>query len=105
MQHLVRTYTACQYICLLFSSQERVNPCQTNRIFLKLHTIKKDSPLYILRGHRLYFLKKLYFFIMKIDSVLANSADPDKMQHYAAFHLGLYCLAKYAVRGFPSTKG
>ena len=22
----------------------------------------------------------------------ANSEDPDEMQHYAAFHLGLYCL-------------
>ena len=26
--------------------------------------------------------------------ILANSADPDEMQHYAALHLGLHCLAK-----------
>ena len=25
---------------------------------------------------------------------LANSKDPDEMQHYAAFHLGLHCLLK-----------
>ena len=27
------------------------------------------------------------------------------MQHYAAFHLGLYCLQKYPFRGFPEYKG
>ena len=32
---------------------------------------------------------------------LANSADSDEMQHYAAFHLGLHCLPKYLFRGFP----
>ena len=34
-----------------------------------------------------------------------NSVDPDEMQHYAAFHLGLYCLQKFSFRGFPKTKG
>ena len=29
--------------------------------------------------------------------MLANSADPDEMQHCAAFHLGLHC--------FPEHKG
>ena len=28
----------------------------------------------------------------------ANSVDPDEMPHYAAFHLGLHCLPKYAFR-------
>ena len=27
-----------------------------------------------------------------MDFVLANSADPDEMPPYAAFHLGLHCL-------------
>ena len=31
--------------------------------------------------------------------------DPDKMQHYAAFHLGLHCLQKYSFMGFSNTKG
>ena len=33
---------------------------------------------------------------------LTNSVDPDKMQHYAAFHLALklHCLPKYPFRGF-----
>ena len=30
---------------------------------------------------------------------LTNSVDPDEMQHYAAFHLGLHCLQKYLFRG------
>ena len=34
-----------------------------------------------------------------------NSVDPDEMQHYAAFHLGLHCLKNYSFRGFPNTKG
>ena len=33
-------------------------------------------------------------------SLEANSGDPDEMLHYAAFHLGLYCLQKYAYTGF-----
>ena len=35
-----------------------------------------------------------------------NSVDPDEMQHYAAFHLGLYCLQKYslAVSGIQRVK-
>ena len=36
--------------------------------------------------------------------ILANSADPDEMQHYAAFHLGLHCLPKYPFMGFPVYK-
>ena len=29
---------------------------------------------------------------LKIVSIQANSADPDEMLPYAAFHLGLHCL-------------
>ena len=32
-------------------------------------------------------------------------ADPDEMQHYAAFHLGLHCLPKYPFKVFQQTKG
>ena len=37
---------------------------------------------------------------MKVVLILANSADHDEMQQYAAFHLGLHCLPKYQFRGF-----
>ena len=30
--------------------------------------------------------------------ILANSVEPDEMQHYAAFHLGLHCLPNYPFR-------
>ena len=30
-----------------------------------------------------------------IDFVLANSADPYEIPHYATFHLGFYCLPNY----------
>ena len=36
---------------------------------------------------------------------LANSADPDTMLPYAAFHLGLYCLSKYLFIGIQNEKG
>ena len=45
----------------------------------------------------------LIFFLnvlisLKIDFVFANSANPDEMPHYAAFHLGLHCLPKHPIR-------
>ena len=42
-------------------------------------------------------LKILNFhpWYLKVVLILANSADPDEMQHYAAFHLGLHCLPSY----------
>ena len=42
---------------------------------------------------------------MKIVLILANSADPDEMQHDAAFHLGLHYLPKYPFSGFQYTQG
>ena len=52
-------------------------------------------------GHRSSFLKKYCIFL--IDFVLANSADPFEMPHFAAFHLGLHCLQfKYLFQGISS---
>ena len=41
---------------------------------------------------------------LKVVLILANSADSDEMQHYAAFCLGLHCLPKFSFRGFQYTK-
>ena len=49
--------------------------------------------------------RKILFFRLKIFFTITNSVDPDEMQHYAAFHLGLHCLQKYSFRGFPEYKG
>ena len=38
------------------------------------------------------------FFCLKIFFTFTNNVDPDEMQHYAAFHLGLHCLQKYSFR-------
>ena len=35
----------------------------------------------------------IVFVSLKFDFVLANSAHPDKIPHYEAFHLGLHCLS------------
>ena len=43
------------------------------------------------------------FLSLKVVLILANSADPYEMQHYAAFHLCLHCLSKYLFRGFQYT--
>ena len=45
------------------------------------------------------------FLSLKIVLILANSVDPDEMQHYAAFHLDLDCSPKYPFSGLQYTKG
>ena len=42
--------------------------------------------------------KNIVFHSLKIDFVFANSADPDEMPHYAAFHLGIHCLSSTHLR-------
>ena len=61
--------------------------------------------MYIFLNYKV-FLSLKYFCpcFAKIKTILANSADPDEMLHYAAFHLGLHCLPKYPFR-FPVSLG
>ena len=42
--------------------------------------------------------QNIAFLTLNIDFVLANSADPDVMPHYATFNLDLHCLSKYPFR-------
>ena len=53
-----------------------------------------DCPLYFLSGHRLKFPSDDVFKFLKIALTSSKSVDPDQMQHYAAFHLGLHCFCK-----------
>ena len=39
------------------------------------------------------------FHFLKLVLNLANRADPDEMQHDAAFHQGLHCMPKYSFMG------
>ena len=70
-----------------------------------LYTTLIIGPLCILRGQRLYFQNNIKFLSLKIDLILANSADPDEMPPDAAFHLGFHWLPKYPFGDFWSSKG
>ena len=47
----------------------------------------------------------MFCLYLTVVLILANSADPDEMQHTAAFHLDLHCLPKYSFRAFQYKKG
>ena len=72
---------------------------------IKLIKSNQDDPLYIYSGITHYDLKNknnIVFLSLKIGFVLANSSDPDEMLHNAVFYLGVHCLPKYLICGFPS---
>ena len=50
-------------------------------ISIKLQKISQLGSLNTLRGHRLWFPKYIVFHSLKIDFVLANTAEPDEMPH------------------------
>ena len=72
---------------------------------IPIKAIRMGSSDIYLRGHRSEFLNYDLFLSQRIGFTLTNSVDPDEMQHYAAFYLGLHCLPKYPFRGFQYTKG
>ena len=82
------------------------NHFQTNGIFHKA-TIKSGWPIVYIEGSHVKISKKKYIVLLSLNLyfVLANSADPDEMTHYAAFHLGLHCLPKYLFKGYCCRKG
>ena len=71
---------------------------------IKFDTIKSGWSIVYIEGSEVIISQK-YIFSVKIDFVLANSADPDEMQHYTVFHLGIQCLLKYLFRGYWCKKG
>ena len=85
--------------------QEFVIPLYTNRFFFLVCYIKLGIVHFTYLGVSGYNLKKNVFFCLNIFLTFTNSVDPDEMQHYAAFHLGLHCLHKYLFMDFPNTKG
>ena len=74
----------------------RFNPFRTNDISIKLQTIQSGWSIVYIKGPQFIFSKNMIFLSLKIDFVLENSADPDKMAHYVAFCLGHHCLPKYS---------
>ena len=71
----------------------RINPENFHPCFqtIKFGSVQNGS-LFIFRGHTLKFPEDFVFLFLKIYIIIANSADPDEMPPYAAFHLGLHCL-------------
>ena len=63
-------------------------------------TINLGKSFVHIKGCQVIILKK-YCILLSEDMFYLYSVDPDEMQHYAAFHLGLHCLQKYLFRGFP----
>ena len=61
---------------------------------IKFDTVQSGWSIVYIEGVTGYNFKKI-FLSLRIVFVLANSADPDKMSHYATFYLGLRCLRKY----------
>ena len=51
------------------------------------------------------FINYNVYLSLKFVLILANIADPDEMQRYAAFHLALHCLLKNPFKSFKYTKG
>ena len=59
---------------------------------------------FILRDHRSKFLDYDITMSLKIVFTSANSAGPDEMPPWVAFHLGLHCLPKIPVYLYPKWK-
>ena len=58
---------------------------------VKFYTVKPGCSIIYFTGSPVIISKNIVFLSLKIDLVLAISADPDKMPLFAAFHLGLHC--------------
>ena len=61
---------------------------------IKLHTTKSGWSIVHIEESQIIISKKYCISISKNDFVLANSADPDEMPQYAAFHQGFHWLSK-----------
>ena len=59
---------------------------------LHIDTIRMGLPIVYFNGSKVKFLNYDVFLSLKVVLILANSADPNETQHYAAFHLGLHGL-------------
>ena len=83
------------------------NPLYTYEFFFWFDTIKLGYSISLLGVSDYNFHKNsvCVLFCQNIFFTFTNSVDPDEMQHYAAFHLGLHCLQKYLFWCFPSTDG
>ena len=57
---------------------------------IKFDTVKSEWSIVYIEGLQV-IISNIIFLSLKIDSVLENSAGPDEMPPYAAFHLCHHC--------------
>ena len=67
---------------------------------IMFYTVKSGCSIIYFKEPQVIISKNIVFLSLNIDFVLANSADPDKMLNFAAFHPSLQCLPKTLSRGF-----
>ena len=72
---------------------------------IHIDTISMELSILYLKGFSVQISINGIFLSLKIVFILANSADPDEMLPYAAFHLGIHCLRKYLFIGILNEKG
>ena len=53
-------------------------------------SIKSGWSILYIERLQIIISENIIFLSLKIDFVYANSADPDEMPHFVAFHLGLH---------------
>ena len=77
---------------------------------IHVNNIWNIKTVFMQNGYRLQWYGIFPLFLIQylaqlglLVHVLANSEDPDEMQHNAAFHQGLHCLPMYLFRGLPYT--
>ena len=63
-------------------------------------TMSPKWSIVLFKGPQITIFELRHTSVPEIVFIYANSADPDEMLHYAAFHLGPHCLPKYLLRGF-----
>ena len=60
---------------------------------MTIDTISMEMPILSLKGLPVnFFYKMMVFLSLKIVFIVANSAGPDEMLPYVAFHLGFHCV-------------
>ena len=74
---------------------------------IHIDTISMGLPIVYFKGSQVDFSKLHVWCIFVPEGCfnLSKQCRPDKMQHYAAFHLGFHCMSKYPFSGSQFTKG
>ena len=101
---MILSFSCPTHITCFVQLSLTINLLYTDGFFLLICHSKFGIVHYTYLGVSDFNFKRLYS-LFKDHFTLTNNVDPDEMQHYAAFHLGLHCLQKYSFRGFPNAKG